>query len=102
MFGIGLGELVVIAVAALVLTKPGELGALARKAGKLLASLRSARAELEGALRDGGLDGGATAEAGEPAGNASSAEGATQAERDSPAHRDAARPSAGSAPAGDD
>jgi Sec-independent protein translocase protein TatA len=50
MFGIGFGELVVIAVAALVLAKPGELGALARKAGKFAASLRAAREELEGAI----------------------------------------------------
>lgn len=59
MFGIGLGEIAVVLVAAVVLINPKDLPVLFRKAGRLWGELRDlsdkAKAEARDAARDIGI-----------------------------------------------
>jgi sec-independent protein translocase protein TatB len=56
MFGIGLGEIALILVAALVLIKPEELPVLLRKAGRLWGRLRAMSDNAKDAARDAARD----------------------------------------------
>jgi len=60
MFGIGLGEIAVVLVAAVVLINPKDLPVLFRKAGRLWGELRAlsdkAKAEARDAARDIGIE----------------------------------------------
>ena len=60
MFGIGLGEIAVVLVAAVILINPKDLPVLFRKAGRLWGELRAmsdkAKAEARDAARDIGIE----------------------------------------------
>jgi len=56
LFGMGLGEIALALIVALIIWGPGKLPELAQKAGKLLAQFRSLRADVTAMVRDGLLE----------------------------------------------